>query len=302
MNRIIYTRIIYTGAITGLLLGSVGLATTQPLPPEKQAIEDQYDKERAAGAQNPAPRNPNAPYPIVHDPPFQTGIIECSAGIAGGSSEEFTVQGCWQGIVNGVKTRVYTGAEGSALDPQQGIVIVAPRPVFPAEGNRSRVLTPVKGGAVGIVAAQDNILTLVTETGSYVLTFDVNTRTFTSVVVDKTAPVIAGMPGAGCMLWPPNHKLVQVATVTVSDETMVAPGKFKVTATSNQPILFTDPKDPDIVITPTASGGYTVQLRADRLGSVATDRIYTIEATARDVARNVATVTATCTVPHDQGR
>jgi hypothetical protein len=132
--------------------------------------------------------------------------------------------------------------------------------------------------------------------------FDVNTRTFTSVVVDTTAPVIAGMPGAGCTLWPPNQKLVQVATVTATDDTMVALGTFKVTATSNQPVLFADPKYPDIVVTPTASGGYTVQLRADRLGTVAIDRIYTINATASDVVGNVATVTATCTVRHDRGR
>jgi hypothetical protein len=300
MNRIIYNRIIYIVAITGLL-GGVGLATSQSLPPEKQAIEQQYAKERAAGAQNPAPKNPQAPYPIAPEQPFQMGIIsgDCSPPF---SSEEFTLASCWQGIVNGIKTGVYTGAEGSGLDPQQGIVYVIPRPVFPAQVNGSRVLTPVKGGAVSIVAAQSNTLVLVSATGSYVLMFDVNTRTFTSVVVDTTAPVIAGMPGAGCTLWPPNQKLVQVATVTATDDTMVALGTFKVTATSNQPVLFTDPKSPDIVVTLTASGGYTVQLRADRLGTVATDRIYTINATASDVVGNVATVTATCTVPHDQGR
>lgn len=33
----------------------------------KDAIEQQYTKERTAGAQNPAPKNPDAPYPIVSD-------------------------------------------------------------------------------------------------------------------------------------------------------------------------------------------------------------------------------------------
>jgi hypothetical protein len=159
----------------------------------------------------------------------------------------------------------------------------------------------LKGGVVRIVAEQNAVLTLVSATGSYVLTFDVRTRSFTSVVVDTTPPVIAGMPGSGCTLWPPNKKLVQVATVTASDDTMVAPGTFTVSATSNQPIAPTDPMYPDIIITPTSSGGYTIQLRADRLGNVATGRIYTLNATAADIVGNVATVTATCTVPHDQG-
>jgi hypothetical protein len=43
-----------------------------------------------------------------------------------------------------------------------------------------------------------------------------------------------------------------------------------------------------------------VDLRADRLGSVAADRIYTVRATATDVVGNVTTTTATCIVPHDQ--
>src|SRR4030095_2012117 len=38
------------------------------------------------------------------------------------------------------------------------------------------------------------------------------------VVEDRPdAPVISGMPAAGCKLWPPNRKLVQVAVVTADD-------------------------------------------------------------------------------------
>jgi hypothetical protein len=71
-----------------------------------------------------------------------------------------------------------------------------------------------------------------------------------------------------------------------------------VTGTSNEPI---DPGDPAIVITPSGSGGFIVQLQADRLGN-GTGRVYTLTATANDLAGNTATVTATCTVPHDQGK
>jgi hypothetical protein len=68
-------------------------------------------------------------------------------------------------------------------------------------------------------------------------------------------------------------------------------------ATSNEP---SDPKDPDIAITPNGSGGFVIQLRADRLGS-GKGRVYSLAATAVDLAGNTATVNATCTVPHDQG-
>jgi hypothetical protein len=48
------------------------------------------------------------------------------------------------------------------------------------------------------------------------------------------------------------------------------------------------------------SGG-TVQVRAERVGSGG-GRVYTITATASDLAGNIATQTATCKVPHDRGR
>jgi hypothetical protein len=120
-----------------------------------------------------------------------------------------------------------------------------------------------------------------------------------TVKLDKTPPVISGMPGAGCSLWPPNHKLVQVAVVTAADALSgLVPGSLHVTGTSNEPI---DPSDPAIVITPNGSGGFIVQILADRLGD-GSGRIYTLTATANDYAGNTATVTATCVVPHDQGK
>ena len=42
-----------------------------------------------------------------------------------------------------------------------------------------------------------------------------------------------------------------------------------------------------------------VELRAERLGS-GSGRLYTLTATATDLADNVRTVTATCDVPHDR--
>jgi hypothetical protein len=121
-----------------------------------------------------------------------------------------------------------------------------------------------------------------------------------TVKLDKTLPVIAGLPAEACTLWPPNHKMIQVAIFTATDVLSgLAPGSFTVTGTSNEPP--SDPNNPEIVITPNGSGGFIVQLQADRLGS-GTGRVYTLNATATDLAGNTATVTATCTVPHDQGK
>ena len=104
--------------------------------------------------------------------------------------------------------------------------------------------------------------------------------------IDKTPPVISGMPGQGCTIWPPNHKLVQVAVVSAADALSgLAPDSFRVTGISGSG------NSGDIAI----SGG-VVQVRADK------GNVYTISASARDIAGNLATATATCTVPHDQSQ
>jgi hypothetical protein len=109
-----------------------------------------------------------------------------------------------------------------------------------------------------------------------------------TIRIDKTPPVISGLPAPGCTIWPPNHKLVQVATVTAADALSgLTPGSFMVTGTSN------DPANGQILIT----GGptqFNVQLGADK------DEVYTLTAIASDLAGNVTTKQATCTVPHDQ--
>jgi len=57
--------------------------------------------------------------------------------------------------------------------------------------------------------------------------------------------------------------LVQVANVTAADALSgLAPGSCKVTGASSEPSP--DPNVAEIVITPNGSGGFVVQLRADR--------------------------------------
>jgi hypothetical protein len=164
-------------------------------------------------------------------------------------------------------------------------------------------LTGAQTGSI-VVAGSTATVTITAE-GTTTLTYfaidnagNQEVRKVVTIKIDKTPPVISGMPAPGCTLWPPNHKFVQVATVTATDALSgLAPGSFKVNGASNEP---SDPNDPQIVITPNGSGGFIVQLQADRLGT-GTGRVYTLTATAADLAGNQATATAICTVPHDQG-
>jgi len=118
-----------------------------------------------------------------------------------------------------------------------------------------------------------------------------------TIQIDKGSPVISGMPTAGCQLWPPNQKLVEVGDVTATDPVSgVVAGSLAITGQSNQSSGFNNPA---IVVQPDGAGGFVVELQADRLGSGGS-RIYTLTATATDLAGNVGTFRATCTVPHDQ--
>ena len=113
-----------------------------------------------------------------------------------------------------------------------------------------------------------------------------------AVKIDKTGPIIFGMPAAGCTLSPAKHQLVQVASVTTSDS-LSGLLSLSVTATSSEPDSGTGGGDVpgDIVI-----NGGTVQLRAERSPS-GKGRLYTITATAKDNAGNTTTATGTCSVP-----
>jgi hypothetical protein len=117
------------------------------------------------------------------------------------------------------------------------------------------------------------------------------TKTLT-VRIDKTKPVISGLPAPGCSIWPPNDRLVQIANVKSIDALSgLATGSPTVTVTSNERT-----QQGDIAV-----NGGVVQVRATRLGS-RDGRVYTVTATATDKAGNVATATGTCTVPHDQDK
>jgi hypothetical protein len=67
--------------------------------------------------------------------------------------------------------------------------------------------------------------------------------------------------------------------------------------TSNEPV---NNKEPDFTVSGEGLQPRVVALRAERLGQ-GDGRVYSIAATASDIADNVAHATGMCTVPHDQG-
>ncbi len=118
------------------------------------------------------------------------------------------------------------------------------------------------------------------------------------VKIDGAPPVLSGLPAEGCTLGPPNHKLQRVAVLRASDAVSgIARGSFQVNATSNEPV---DPSD--VAVTGDENGGLVVELRAERSGTSTSGRIYHLTVSARDLAGNEVTGTATCTVPHDRGQ
>lgn len=163
----------------------------------------------------------------------------------------------------------------------------------------------LSGAASGSEVAQGSSATVeISSEGETTLTYfavdnngnEEEAQTLT-VRIDMTPPVLNGLPAAGCTLWPPNHGLVHVAAVTASDaRSGLVAGPPTVTATSSEPELGSGAGDlaPDVVI----SNG-VVEVRAERAGT-GLGRVYTITASASDRASNLASATATCTVPHDR--
>jgi hypothetical protein len=109
----------------------------------------------------------------------------------------------------------------------------------------------------------------------------------TGININKTPPTITGLPPADCSIWPPDKKMVRIASITTA---AIVRNSLSVKVTSNETV---DPSD--IVVT-----GGVVEVRADRNGK-GNDRIYTVTAQAVDLAGRSFSLSAACTVPHDSG-
>lgn len=134
------------------------------------------------------------------------------------------------------------------------------------------------------------------------------TTTQTVHVVDTTDPSIA-LSMAPSMLWPPNHKMVEV-TPTIATDDVCCDSDIEITLISvtMDEGDSTDTFDPNY--DPDPDTGYLgsdiqivdgrIYLRAERSGK-SDGRVYTITYRATDCAGNTSTASATVTVPHDMG-
>jgi hypothetical protein len=113
---------------------------------------------------------------------------------------------------------------------------------------------------------------------------------FVTVSTGCTAPVISGTSATPDVLWPPNHKFVDV-TIDYT-ETSPCAATCSLSVTSNEPPV--DDKTPEFIVV----DAHHVQLRAERLGT-GDGRIYTITITCTNAA-GTTTKSVTVTVPHNQ--
>lgn len=120
-------------------------------------------------------------------------------------------------------------------------------------------------------------------------------------VVDTTAPEL-DFNQFVTEIWPPNHKMVTVATVDAWDA-CDADAAIAVDVTSNEPIngLGDGNTDADWAVIDNGDGTYDIQVRAERAGG-GDGRIYSISVSATDGSGNVTSASGTVSVPHDKGK
>jgi hypothetical protein len=142
-----------------------------------------------------------------------------------------------------------------------------------------------------------------TEVTCTAVDFSGNSSTCTFMVTvetDTDPPVINDVTASPNMLWPPNHKMVDVhISVDATDNCDEAPTCTILEVTANEPCNGKGDgnTEPDWIIT----GDNTLKLRAERSGG-GDGRIYYVLVRCEDASGNGTEHTVEVTVPHDQGK
>lgn len=154
------------------------------------------------------------------------------------------------------------------------------------------VVTPVT--FMGELPLGTNVVTItVTDTST-----NTTSCTTTVTVVDTIPPVINSASANPSVLWPPNHRMINVTVrANVTDSCSTTTWRI-ISVSSNEPVNGLGDGDtaPDWQIT----GDHTLKLRAERSGR-GHGRVYTITIQAQDTSGNTSTATVTVSVPHDRG-
>lgn len=219
------------------------------------------------------------------------GVVSCSPA----SGSTFAIGTT---TVNCSATNAAGSATGSFLVTVRDTtapMLVLPSPITTEATSASGAMVTFVATATDLVSGSV-VVTCVPPSGS---TFPIGTTTvncsasdaagnpatgsFTVTVRDSTPPVVHSITATPGTLWPPNHKLVEVAlTVNATDAVDPSPVSTILSVSSSQPINGTGDGDtaPDWYIT----GSLTLQLRAERSGNV--ERIYTITVQTVDSSGN----------------
>lgn len=145
--------------------------------------------------------------------------------------------------------------------------------------------------------------------GVHILTLTVSDGTNTPVsdditveVTDSTAPTLSPAPDKS-ILWPPNHKMVDISIHANASDDSRLPVTLSVAVASNEPQNGLGDGDaaPDWTDPVITNGVIALQLRAERSGN-GNGREYTITITATDVSGNASTASVNILVPHDKGK
>ncbi len=127
-----------------------------------------------------------------------------------------------------------------------------------------------------------------------------NNSATATTTASNPPPTITGAAADPSVLWPPNHRMVNVTvSYDVTDNCPLPPGSCTLSVTSNEPINGTGDGNtsPDWIVL----DDHHVLLRAERAGN-GNGRIYTITITCIDSGGNSSSESVTVTVPHDRGR
>lgn len=125
------------------------------------------------------------------------------------------------------------------------------------------------------------------------------------VTIEDTTPPQISVQVSPAVLWPPNHKMVEItASVIVEDVCDSMPTIELTSITSSEPDDASGGGDGhtvnDIQGAALGTADFTFLLRAERQGS-GPGRTYTVTYTATDAAGNEALASAEVSVPHSQG-
>jgi uncharacterized repeat protein (TIGR01451 family) len=127
-----------------------------------------------------------------------------------------------------------------------------------------------------------------------------NNSATTTTTASNPPPTITGAAADPSVLWPPNHRMVNVTvSYNVIDNCPLPPDSCTLSVTSNEPVNGKGDGDtsPDWIVL----DDHHVLLRAERAGN-GNGRIYTITITCIDSGGNSSSESVEVHVPHDQRR